>query len=134
MERSFERDFRALGEIFDFTGRFAAAHRIEESLVYSINLVVEELFTNMVKYNTGAGHPIRIRMNLDDGRLRIELIDEDVDPWDPAEAPEVRVDQLIEERRAGGLGLYLVRSIVDELKYEYENRQMKVTVIKNLER
>jgi len=134
MERSFERDFRALGEIFEFAGRFAAAHRIEESLVYSINLVVEELFTNMVKYNTGAGHPIRIRMNLDDGRLRIELIDEDVDPWDPAEAPEVRVDQLIEERRAGGLGLYLVRSIVDELKYEYENRQMKVTVIKNLER
>lgn len=134
MERSFERDFRALGEIFDFAGRFAAAHRIEESLGHSINLVVEELFTNMVKYNTGAGHPIRIRMDLDNGRLRIELIDEDVDPWDPAEAPKVRVDQLIEERRAGGLGLYLVRSIVDELKYEYENRQMKVTAIKNLER
>jgi len=134
MERSFERDFRALGEIFDFAGRFAAAHRIEESLGHSINLVVEELFTNMVKYNTGAGHPIRIRMDVDNERLRIELVDEDVDRWDPAEAPKVRVDQLIEERRAGGLGLYLVRSIVDELKYEYENRQMKVTVIKKLER
>jgi len=115
-------------------GRVKRLLSVEESLGYSINLVVEELFTNMVKYNTGAGHPIRIRMNLDDGRLRIELIDEDVDRWDPAEAPKVRVDQLIEERRAGGLGLYLVRSIVDELKYEYENRQMKVTVIKNLER
>jgi anti-sigma regulatory factor (Ser/Thr protein kinase) len=95
MEKSFERDFRALGEIFEFAGRFAAAHRIEESLGYSINLVVEELFTNMVKYNTGGGHPIRIRMDLDNGRLRIELIDEDVDPWDPAEAPEVRFDQPI---------------------------------------
>jgi len=134
MERSFERDFRALGEIFEFTGRFSEAHKIQASLGNSINLIVEELFTNMVKYNTGAGHPIRIRLNVDDGRLRIELIDEDVDRWDPAEAPDVHVDQLIEERRAGGLGLYLVRSIADELTYEYENRKMKVTVIKNLER
>ena len=134
MERSFERDFRALGEIFEFTGRFAESHKIQASLGNSINLIVEELFTNMVKYNTGAGHPIRIRLNVDDERLRIELIDEDVDRWDPAEAPDVHVDQLIEERRAGGLGLYLVRSIADELTYEYENRKMKVTVIKNLER
>ena len=134
MEKTFERDFRALGEIFEFTGRFAAAHRIEESLGYSIDLICEELFTNMVKYNTGGGHPIRIRMDLDGGRLRIELFDEDVDPWNPAQAPEVRVDQLVEERRAGGLGLYLVRAISDGLTYEYENRQMKITVIKNMER
>jgi anti-sigma regulatory factor (Ser/Thr protein kinase) len=134
MERSFERDFRALGEIFEFTGRFAAAHRIDESLSFSIHLVVEELFTNMVKYNTGAGHPIRIRLNADDRKLCVELVDEDVDPWDPDEAPDVRVDRPIEERRAGGLGLYLVRSIADKLTYEYENRRMKITVIKNLER
>lgn len=134
MERSFERDFRALGEIFEFTGRFAAAHRLEELLGLSINLIVEELFTNMVKYNTGAGQPIHISMDVDDGRLRIELVDEDVDPWDPTAAPVVRVDQPIEERRAGGLGLHLVRSIADDLKYEYEDRRMKITVIKNLER
>ncbi len=134
MERTFERDFRALGEIFEFTGRFAATHRIEESLGYSINLIVEELFTNMVKYNTGGDHPIRIRMDVGGGKLRIELFDEDVDPWDPAQAPEVKVDQPIDERRAGGLGLYLVRSIADDLAYEYDNRQMKITVIKNLER
>lgn len=134
MDGSFERDFRALGDIFAFTGRFAEAHGLEEPLKYSINLVVEELFTNMVKYNTGGGHPIEIRISVRDGSLRIELVDEDVDPWNPGLVPSVKVDQPIEERKAGGLGLYLVRSIVDDLKYEYANRQMKVTAIKNLER
>ena len=59
------------------------AHRVDESLRYSINLIVEELFTNMVKYNTGGGHPIAYVWT-SDGTLRIELVDEDVDPWDPA--------------------------------------------------
>jgi len=134
MEKSFERDFRSRGDIFAFTGVFVEVHGFEESLRYAVNLVVEELFTNMVKYNTGGGHQIEIKMSVRDGRLRIELIDDGVDPWDPADAPRVKVDQPIEERQAGGLGLYLVRSIVDELTYEYENRQMKVTAMKNLER
>jgi serine/threonine-protein kinase RsbW len=134
MDGSFERDFRALGDIFAFTKRFAEAHGFDEPLRYSVNLVVEELFTNMVKYNTGGGHAIAIRMEIGNGSLRIELVDDDVDPWDPNEAPKVKTDQPLEERKPGGLGLYLVRSIVDDLKYEYANRQMKVTAIKNLER
>jgi anti-sigma regulatory factor (Ser/Thr protein kinase) len=134
MVESFERDFGALGDIFAFTARFAEANGFDESLRYSVNLVVEELFTNMVKYNTGAGHAIVVRMEIGSGSLRIELVDDDVDPWDPAKAPAVEVDRSIEERTPGGLGLYLVRSVVDELKYEYANRQMKVTAIRNLER
>jgi serine/threonine-protein kinase RsbW len=134
MDGSFERDFDALGEVFAFTQLFAETHGVDEPLTYSINLVVEELFTNMVKYNTGGGRHIAIRLDVLDGTLRIELVDDDVDPWDPNEAPAVKTDQPIEERKPGGLGLYLVRSIVDELKYEYTNRQMKVTATKNLER
>lgn len=134
MEAAFDRDFHALGDIFAFTKRFAEAHEVDESLMYSINLVVEELFTNMVKYNTGAGHAIVVRMEIGSGSLRIELVDDDVDAWDPNQAPAVKTDQPLEERIPGGLGLYLVRSIVDDLKYDYTNRQMKVTAIKNLER
>jgi len=134
MDGSFERDFGALGDIFAFTQRFAEAHGLDEPLMYSINLVVEELFTNMVKYNTGGGREIAIRIDVLDGTLRIELVDDGVDPWDPNQAPAVKTDQPLEERKPGGLGLYLVRSIVDDLQYEYANRQMKVTAIKNLER
>ncbi len=134
MEKLFERDFRALGEIFAFADRFAERHGFDQFLKNSVNLIVEELFTNMVKYNTGGGHPIRVRMKVENGSLRIELVDEDVDAWDPTQVPNVRVDRLIEARKPGGLGLHLVRSIADELKYDYKNRRMTVTVIKSLER
>ena len=134
MDGSFERDFRALGDIFAFTGRFSEAHGFDEPLRYSVNLVVEELFTNMVKYNVGGGHAISIRMEISNGSLRIELVDENVEPWDPKDAPAVDTGQPLEDRIPGGLGLYLVRSIVDDLNYEYANRRMKVTAVKNLER
>jgi serine/threonine-protein kinase RsbW len=133
MERSFERNFRALGDVFEFTRRFAHDHDFEESLMYPVNLIVEELFTNMVKYNTGGGQPIRVLLDAEDRRVRIELIDEDVDPWDPAQVPEVQLDRLVEQRKPGGLGLYLVRAIADKIEYDYKDRRMRVTVIKRLE-
>jgi anti-sigma regulatory factor (Ser/Thr protein kinase) len=45
------------------------------------------------------------------------------------------VDAGIEERRPGGLGIYLVRKMVDELNYEYESegRRMRITAMKALE-
>jgi anti-sigma regulatory factor (Ser/Thr protein kinase) len=134
MDAAFERDFRSLDEIFDFTDQFVQEQRFDESLRHVIYLVTEELFTNMVKYNTGAGNPIRIRLCRDNGHIRIQLVDEDVDYWDPKGLPAIGLEQLVENRKAGGLGLFIVRSVVDDLKYEYEDRRMKVTATKKLER
>ncbi len=134
MDAAFEREFRSLDEIFEFTDRFVQQQRFDESLRHIIYLVTEELFTNMIKYNTGGGNPIRIRLSRDDGHIRIQLIDDDVDYWDPKGVPAVGLEQLVEDRKAGGLGLFIVRSIVDDLKYEYEDRRMRVTATKKVER
>ncbi|UCG52828.1 MAG: ATP-binding protein [Candidatus Latescibacterota bacterium] len=134
MEKKYKRDFDELNSIYEATNRFLEEEKIGESVAWSINLAIEELFTNMVKYNTGAGHPILIRMSIKDGRLQIQMIDEDVDPFDPSEVPEIKLDEPIDERQIGGLGLHLVKSIVDKITYEYKNRQMKVTMIKELKR
>jgi len=134
MDAAFEREFRSLDEIFEFTDRFVQQQRFDESLRHIIYLVTEELFTNMIKYNTGGGNPIRIRLCRDDGHIRIQLIDDDVDYWDPKGVPAVGLEQLVEDRKAGGLGLFIVRSIVDDLKYEYEDRRMRVTATKKVER
>ncbi|UCH83711.1 MAG: ATP-binding protein [Candidatus Latescibacterota bacterium] len=133
MEKEFSRNLDALSDIVEFTDRFLADRNVDESAGWSINLAIEELFTNMVRHNTGAGKPIRIGLNLEDSRLVVQLVDDDVDPFDPSSVPEVNVDEGIDDRAVGGLGLHLVKSIVDKITYEYENRQMKVTIVKNLE-
>lgn len=99
----------------------------------SIKLATEELFTNMVKYNTGTGNEITIRIEIDKRAVTIELVDVDVDPFDPGAADEAGVNEAVEDRQIGGLGLRLVRSVVDKLSYEYNNRKMTVTLIKQLE-
>lgn len=134
MEQTFKRDFGALDEIFALVARFVGDNQIDEAVTFSINLAVEEIFTNMVKYNTGTQEDISIRIDRGRGSVTLELVDRDVDPFDPESAEGQPTDRPIEERKPGGLGLHLVKSVVDKVAYEYADRQMKVTVVKNLER
>ena len=133
MERHFPRDIDLLDAVFDFVGEFTSAHKIEGRVSYALNLAVEEIFTNMVKYNTGGGERITVRTDVREGSVVLELIDDNVDPFDPKTADVVDVTLPLEDRPVGGLGLHLVKSLVDDIRYDYENRRMRVTVIKQLE-
>ena len=131
----FRREVDALREIFVFLATFVDGHEIDEKTAFCINLVVEELFTNMVRHNEGGGDRISVSIERRDDRLHLELVDTDVEPFDPATAEVPPIDAGIEERRPGGLGIYLVRKMVDDLNYDYEteNRRMRITVTKTLE-
>lgn len=131
----FRREVDALDEIFVLVAHFVDGHEIDEKTAFCINLVVEELFTNMVRHNDGGGDSIALSIERRDDQVFLELIDTDVEPFDPDTAEIPTVDAGIEERRPGGLGIYLVKKMVDELKYEYENegRRMRVMVTKALE-
>ncbi len=134
MQRKFERSLASLEHIFSFIRQFTESNALDEGLAFTLNLVVEELFTNMVKYNKGE-NDIQIELEKQDGKVLVRLIDYDVDAFDITKAEEVDVDQHLEERRVGGLGLHLVKQMMDEIKYEYENenRTSKITLIKHLE-
>jgi serine/threonine-protein kinase RsbW len=131
----FPRNIGALGEVFTFLEDFADGEKVDEKTAFCINLVVEELFTNMVRHNEGGGDRISVSIERVDNRLNLELVDTDVEPFDPQSAEIPPIDAGIEARRPGGLGIYLVRKMVDDLKYQYEtdHRRMRVTVTKTLE-
>ena len=60
MRRGFRREIDALDEIFRFLEGFVDEAAIDDRAAFTINLVVEELFTNMVRHNTGGGSSIDI--------------------------------------------------------------------------
>ena len=64
--------------------------------------------------------------------LTIRLRDFDVEPFDPTQAPAVDITRPISERRAGGLGLHLIRQIADRIEYAYQDRNSTITVTKRL--
>ena len=124
-----------MNEIFGFLGEFAEAAGVDQATALCIDLVVEELFTNMVRHNEGGGDRIAVGLERDGDQLRIELVDFDVDDFDPSSVPEPPLAAGIENRRPGGLGLHLVRTMVDDLRFEYDPqaRRMRVWATKNLE-
>ncbi len=134
MEQKFRRRVEALDEIFEFIGGFAREHNIDESVSFALNLVVEELFTNFVKHHPENPNEILIRLVRDGSRLIVNLIDYDAQPFDPTLAGEVNVQESLPNRKVGGLGIHLVKKMVDELHYEYVHGESRITVIKNLEK
>jgi len=131
----FRREIEALGEVFEFLETFVDGQEVDEKTAFCINLVVEELFTNMVRHNEGGGDQITVSIERQDDQLHLELVDTDVEPFDPETVEAPPVDAGIGERRPGGLGIFLVQSMVDDLNYDYETegRRMRITVTKTLE-
>lgn len=133
MVRSFRRSIDSLDGIFQFVSEFLASEDLAESNAFSLNLILEELFTNMVKYSTESDHEVRIAMDRNEDQLVLSLTDFDVERFDITQAPEVDVDQPLSERTPGGLGIHFVRQMTDSLSYEYEDRSSKITLTKRVE-
>lgn len=133
MEKKFSRDIKSLDKIFEFVWGFLARNKIDEATGYSVNLAIEEIFTNMVKYNAGSLNDISISLSRDKDRLIMRLTDHDVDSFDVTKSGEVDIGQPLHKRKAGGLGLHLVKKVMDRIEYNYEKRTSTVTMTKILE-
>jgi len=134
--RVFRRSFDVLPAIFAFTSDEFARQGIDASLLPTVDFAVEELFTNMVKYSKGTDAEVRIGLRSLAGGVEVTLTDYDVEPFDVTKAPDVDVSLPIEERRPGGLGLHLIRRLMDSVEYEYsrERRESRITLRKTLAR
>jgi len=130
--RSFERSFDAIEDIVAFTAATFADQGIDAELLPAIDFAVEELFTNMVKYSTMSSAAVRIDLARIDGGVQVTLTDYDVEPFDVTRAPDADIELPIEQRKPGGLGLHLIRRLVDSIEYEYsrESRQSRTTIRK----
>ena len=129
MQQSFGRSLDKLVDIVSFTDRFFSDEEIDPSMRYVIDLCVEELFVNMITYNTETSADILIEMKPRGQGVEVSLTDFDVERFDPRETEAVNVDVPLEQRTPGGLGLYLVLKMADSIHYEYRDRSSRITFI-----
>lgn len=129
MRQEFGRSLDELKNIVSFTEEFFAQGQIDESVRYIVDLCVEELFVNMVTYDTETNSNILIEMNPDERGVEVIMTDFGVEKFDPRNAAAVDVDAPLDQRTPGGLGLYLVLKMVSSIHYEYRDRNSKITFI-----
>jgi anti-sigma regulatory factor (Ser/Thr protein kinase) len=129
VEAKFARSFESLPAIFGFTAAAFARAGIDPGLRQDVDFALEELFTNMVKYSAASRADVRIELTPIEGGVEVTLTDYDVEPFDVTKAPDADVNLPIEQRRPGGLGLHLIRRLLDSIEYEYskEHRQSRIT-------
>ena len=85
---------------------------------FHLNLALDEVVSNVIRYGwKGDGeHQIRVRLSRLEDELTVE-VEDDAMPFNPLNVPAADIDKPLEERPVGGLGIHLVRHIMDSLEY-----------------
>lgn len=131
-QRDFARSFAALEDIYAFVEPVFAARHIGEAAGFAIVMTIEELFTNMVKYNPAGHGPISLAVTCTTDAVTCELSDPDSECFDMTRLPDVDIQQPVEQRHPGGLGIHLLRRLVDSIQYDYSGRCSRVSFVRNL--
>jgi len=96
-----------------------------------IELAVEEAFVNICKYAYHYGEgAVEIRCKLDDDRFIIEIIDWGM-PFDITSLPDPDITQDISERKIGGLGVFFIKKMSDDIRYRREDNKNILTLVIN---
>lgn len=106
---------------------------VSTAMLMSLNLVVEEAFTNIVNYAYAdqEQHTIAICINRNDQQLVITLTD-DGQPYDPTQKADPDIELPAEKRQVGGLGIFLIRKIMDKVEYERKDNKNYLILTKNM--
>ena len=112
---------------------FGRREDLPPELIYQLNIALDEIVTNTIQhgYEEGASHLIEVRLERERENVRATVSD-DARPFNPFDAAEPDISLSIEDRKIGGLGIFLVRQLMDDFDYRRENGRNYVRLRKRL--
>jgi len=130
--KRFSCSLNNLETICDYVTNCAKQAGLNEAETYAVQLAVDEASTNIIEHGYGKECPDRIDITceiLEDG-LKIVIYD-DAEPFKPETVPEPEMNVSLEDLRPRGLGIYLMKQMMDEVHYEpTQDRGNTLTMIK----
>ena len=113
-------DAAQLSVLPQFLQEFWSTARLPPAEALTFELALEEIFINVVMHGAPlAGHRLQVEVSLAlaDGGLTLTIAD-DGPPFDPLSLPPPNLTGSLDERRVGGLGVFLVRAKMDAVRYQ----------------
>lgn len=118
--------------IMEFVGTALEEYDCPPKALYQIEIAIEEIFVNIVSYaelSADEGVEVRCEVLEDPLRVVVQFLDKGV-PFDPlAKSDPDRSPEAIMERE-GGLGIFMVKQMMDDVSYAYENGKNTLTILK----
>ena len=129
----FHNDIRQVSQLEGWLETVSRELECPESLIPSLNLALEEAVTNVIlyAYPKGIYGPVELDALREDNSL-IFVLSDSGKPFDPTARPDADINASLEDRQIGGLGIHLVRSIMDAVSYEYRDGRNILTMTKNI--
>ena len=99
-------------------------HSISEETVYEVNLIVDEVVSNIIRhgFSDDKEHTIRFGLSLEQGDLVMTVEDEGLH-FNPLVIPPPDISRPIQERQPGGLGIYIVKKLTHDVQYRREGQR-----------
>jgi anti-sigma regulatory factor (Ser/Thr protein kinase) len=108
-----------IGRMSETIDEFCTSNKLPPDTGFALNLSLEEVLTNIIKYayDDNDEHIIIVRLYINRGQVYIE-VEDDGKPFNPLEVETPDIHKPIEERPIGGLGIHLVKNHMDFLDYK----------------
>ena len=126
-------DVREIERLNHLVRQFGELHEIPSRALYAVNLALDELVTNVMLYgfDDPSGQRVTIQISTADGILTASVHDTGK-PFDPLSVQPPDLTASLEQRELGGLGIHLVRSLMDQVSYSREGDKNILSVRKRI--
>ena len=126
-------DINELDRLEPFLNAFFEQNKINLSLLSKFDLALEEALANVIMYAYPEGEQgeVEISIEMKDGHIHTCIRDAGV-PFNPLQQPEAELSDSVEERPIGGLGIYLIKEIMDKVEYQRKDGNNVLTMTMNI--
>ena len=127
-------DKKEVGRVNGFIEEFLSKKNVKDKVIRQIAIAVDEICSNIFNYayKHREGNKISVEISYKDNQVMIKFIDTGI-KFNPLEKEDPNVNLSLEERGVGGLGIFLVKRLMDDVQYEYSpNGENILTIIKKV--
>jgi serine/threonine-protein kinase RsbW/sigma-B regulation protein RsbU (phosphoserine phosphatase) len=130
---SLKNDPAEIARLAPLVAAFCARHALAEATAAQLTLVLDEAITNIISYayDDAGEHEISVRISLAPGTLIAELVD-DGREFDPLQVAAPDLAAPLVERAVGGLGVHLMRRLMDDIRYRREGARNHLVLAKRI--
>ena len=127
--RVFKADVSELNNLFDYSSSLLRVLDFSNRDIIMINTALEEVFVNVAKYAYESNGTVEVSLSNDKKQVTFVFKDNGK-PFNPLEKEDPNINASSEEREIGGLGIFMVKNIMDKVDYVYENGYNILTLVK----
>jgi serine/threonine-protein kinase RsbW len=126
-------DLKEIERLNRIVRQFGDLHEVPGRTLYAVNLALDEVVTNIVLhgFDDAAGQEVMARLTAREGVITAE-VEDGGRAFNPLDAPPPNLAAPLDERALGGLGIHLVKSLMDKVEYRREGEKNVLTVRKRI--